>query len=83
MSDQAFLSTDIGPVIEGDALAVLETHSARITASARWHHQVRFGPVQGTPLLPLLPANRLQLAEKPDVLQRLWVCQPCRTYPFE
>ena len=59
MSDQAFLSTDIGP---GDALAVLETHSARITASARWHHQV--GLRTGTEHATSPPTAREPLATR-------------------
>jgi RHH-type transcriptional regulator, proline utilization regulon repressor / proline dehydrogenase / delta 1-pyrroline-5-carboxylate dehydrogenase len=41
IGNPALLSTDVGPVIDRDALALLETHAARITARAPWHHQLR------------------------------------------
>jgi RHH-type proline utilization regulon transcriptional repressor/proline dehydrogenase/delta 1-pyrroline-5-carboxylate dehydrogenase len=35
----ALLETDVGPVIDREALAMLESHASRITAGARWHHR--------------------------------------------
>jgi RHH-type transcriptional regulator, proline utilization regulon repressor / proline dehydrogenase / delta 1-pyrroline-5-carboxylate dehydrogenase len=40
IGDPALLSTDVGPVIDRDALAMLQQHAARITAGAAWHHRV-------------------------------------------
>jgi RHH-type proline utilization regulon transcriptional repressor/proline dehydrogenase/delta 1-pyrroline-5-carboxylate dehydrogenase len=39
VGDPARLSTDVGPVIDDDALRMLEAHSAAITKHARWHHR--------------------------------------------
>ncbi|HUN27605.1 MAG TPA: bifunctional proline dehydrogenase/L-glutamate gamma-semialdehyde dehydrogenase PutA [Steroidobacteraceae bacterium] len=41
LGDPALLATDVGPVIDRDALAMLEAHAARITASAPWYHRAR------------------------------------------
>ncbi|HUQ12138.1 MAG TPA: bifunctional proline dehydrogenase/L-glutamate gamma-semialdehyde dehydrogenase PutA [Steroidobacteraceae bacterium] len=41
IGDPARLSTDVGPVIDDDALKMLETHAAEITRSARWSHRAR------------------------------------------
>ncbi len=35
VGDPALLSTDVGPVIDGDALSLLEAHAARMDATAR------------------------------------------------
>jgi RHH-type proline utilization regulon transcriptional repressor/proline dehydrogenase/delta 1-pyrroline-5-carboxylate dehydrogenase len=35
------LATDVGPVIDAEALAGLETYAARIIINARWHHRAR------------------------------------------
>jgi RHH-type proline utilization regulon transcriptional repressor/proline dehydrogenase/delta 1-pyrroline-5-carboxylate dehydrogenase len=40
LGDPALLSTDVGPVIDAEARAVLEAHAARIVQGARWHHRV-------------------------------------------
>jgi RHH-type proline utilization regulon transcriptional repressor/proline dehydrogenase/delta 1-pyrroline-5-carboxylate dehydrogenase len=39
LGDPARLATDVGPVIDDDALAVLERHAAAITRGARWSHR--------------------------------------------
>jgi RHH-type proline utilization regulon transcriptional repressor/proline dehydrogenase/delta 1-pyrroline-5-carboxylate dehydrogenase len=41
IGDPALLSTDVGPVIDRDALKMLEDHAARITAGKPWHHRVK------------------------------------------
>jgi RHH-type proline utilization regulon transcriptional repressor/proline dehydrogenase/delta 1-pyrroline-5-carboxylate dehydrogenase len=40
IGDPALLATDVGPVIDREALRMLEEHAAQITANARWHHRV-------------------------------------------
>jgi RHH-type proline utilization regulon transcriptional repressor/proline dehydrogenase/delta 1-pyrroline-5-carboxylate dehydrogenase len=39
LGDPARLSTDVGPVIDDDALKMLEAHAAAITKRARWSHR--------------------------------------------
>jgi RHH-type proline utilization regulon transcriptional repressor/proline dehydrogenase/delta 1-pyrroline-5-carboxylate dehydrogenase len=39
LGDPARLSTDVGPVIDDDALAMLEKHAAEIVQGARWSHR--------------------------------------------
>ncbi len=39
VGDPARLSTDVGPVIDADAQAMLEKHAADITRGARWSHR--------------------------------------------
>jgi RHH-type proline utilization regulon transcriptional repressor/proline dehydrogenase/delta 1-pyrroline-5-carboxylate dehydrogenase len=41
IGDPARLATDVGPVIDDDALAMLEKHAAAITSGARWSHRAR------------------------------------------
>ena len=41
IGDPAKLSTDVGPVIDDDALKMLETHAAQITRGAPWSHRAR------------------------------------------
>ncbi len=41
IGDPALLATDVGPVIDADALATLERHAAAIVKGARWHHRAR------------------------------------------
>jgi len=41
IGDPALLATDVGPVIDRDALRMLEQHAAQITANARWHHRIK------------------------------------------
>ena len=41
VGNPAWLATDIGPVIDHEALAMLEAHAARVTASAPWHHRAK------------------------------------------
>ena len=40
VGNPALLSTDVGPVIDDDALAMLEAHAASIVRNARWQHRV-------------------------------------------
>ena len=40
LGDPALLTTDVGPVIDSEALAKLESHAARIVQGARWSHRV-------------------------------------------
>jgi RHH-type transcriptional regulator, proline utilization regulon repressor / proline dehydrogenase / delta 1-pyrroline-5-carboxylate dehydrogenase len=39
VGDPALLVTDLGPVIDDDALAMLERHAAQITSGAAWWHR--------------------------------------------
>ena len=39
VGNPAWLATDIGPVIDQEALAMLEAHAAQLTAAATWHHR--------------------------------------------
>jgi RHH-type proline utilization regulon transcriptional repressor/proline dehydrogenase/delta 1-pyrroline-5-carboxylate dehydrogenase len=41
IGDPALLSTDVGPVIDRDALRMLEQHATQITADARWYHRIK------------------------------------------
>jgi RHH-type proline utilization regulon transcriptional repressor/proline dehydrogenase/delta 1-pyrroline-5-carboxylate dehydrogenase len=41
IGDPALLSTDVGPVIDGEALATLEAHAQAIVAGSPWHHRAR------------------------------------------
>ncbi len=41
VGDPALLATDVGPVIDREALAMLEAHAQKVTAGARWSHRVR------------------------------------------
>ncbi len=39
IGEPGLLATDVGPVIDADALATLERHASAIVAGARWHHR--------------------------------------------
>ena len=41
VGDPGLLATDVGPVIDAEALAALERHAASIVKGARWSHRVR------------------------------------------
>ena len=41
LGDPARLETDVGPVIDDDALAMLEKHAAQIVKGASWSHRAR------------------------------------------
>ena len=41
IGDPALLATDVGPVIDREALRMLEQHAAQITAGARWYHRIK------------------------------------------
>jgi RHH-type proline utilization regulon transcriptional repressor/proline dehydrogenase/delta 1-pyrroline-5-carboxylate dehydrogenase len=43
VGDPALLATDIGPVIDDEARAVLEAHAQQIVAGARWQHRYQLG----------------------------------------
>ncbi len=53
VDDPARLSTDVGPVIDDDALAMLEKHAAFIVKGARWSHRAPHGPKDGRFFAPL------------------------------
>ncbi len=40
IGDPALLATDLGPVIDAEALQVLESHAARVSKGAAWQHRV-------------------------------------------
>jgi len=42
------LDTDVGPVIDDEALGVLESYAAEVTVGAKWHHRARLPAVVGT-----------------------------------
>jgi RHH-type proline utilization regulon transcriptional repressor/proline dehydrogenase/delta 1-pyrroline-5-carboxylate dehydrogenase len=44
IGDPALLSTDVGPVIDRDALKMLQQHAERITSGGAWHHRVTLPP---------------------------------------
>jgi RHH-type transcriptional regulator, proline utilization regulon repressor / proline dehydrogenase / delta 1-pyrroline-5-carboxylate dehydrogenase len=47
LGNPAWLATDIGPVIDREALQMLEAHAARVTAGATWHHRAPLGADAG------------------------------------
>lgn len=55
IGDPALLDTDIGPVIDAEALKNIESHAARIVKGARWSHRVSLpsSTSQGTFCAPL------------------------------
>jgi RHH-type proline utilization regulon transcriptional repressor/proline dehydrogenase/delta 1-pyrroline-5-carboxylate dehydrogenase len=53
VGDPARLSTDVGPVIDDDALMMLETYRAGIEKQARWSHRARAGSRAGRFFAPL------------------------------
>lgn len=44
VGDPALLETDVGPVIDRDALAMLETHAEKLSKTAGWTHRVTLPP---------------------------------------
>jgi RHH-type transcriptional regulator, proline utilization regulon repressor / proline dehydrogenase / delta 1-pyrroline-5-carboxylate dehydrogenase len=44
IGDPALLATDVGPVIDAEALDRLERHAAGIVRGARWSHRMRLPP---------------------------------------
>jgi len=48
VGDPALLSTDVGPVIDADAKAILEAHAARMDLEARLIHAVSLGAAPDT-----------------------------------
>ncbi len=55
VGDPALLATDVGPVIDAEAQALLEGHASQIVQGARWHHRVRLAAdhATGTFVAPL------------------------------
>jgi len=67
IGDPALLATDVGPVIDGEALAVLERHAERVVRGARWSHRMRLpaGLERGTFCAPLaVEIERLDVLEQ-------------------
>ena len=44
VGNPALLSTDVGPVIDEEALATLDAHARAIVAGSRWHHRAKLPP---------------------------------------
>jgi RHH-type proline utilization regulon transcriptional repressor/proline dehydrogenase/delta 1-pyrroline-5-carboxylate dehydrogenase len=44
IGDPALIATDVGPVIDREALRMLEQYAQQITATASWHHRVKLPP---------------------------------------
>jgi RHH-type transcriptional regulator, proline utilization regulon repressor / proline dehydrogenase / delta 1-pyrroline-5-carboxylate dehydrogenase len=42
------LATDVGPVIDDEALGMLDDYAARILTGARWHHRARLPALAGS-----------------------------------
>jgi RHH-type proline utilization regulon transcriptional repressor/proline dehydrogenase/delta 1-pyrroline-5-carboxylate dehydrogenase len=53
VGDPALLATDIGPVIDREALASLEAHAAHVTAGASWSHRTPLRAQGGRFFAPL------------------------------
>ncbi|MCC7198955.1 MAG: bifunctional proline dehydrogenase/L-glutamate gamma-semialdehyde dehydrogenase PutA [Gammaproteobacteria bacterium] len=55
VGDPASLETDVGPVIDEDAKAMLEAHATQVVATSRWHHRMKIDPAceRGTFVAPL------------------------------
>jgi RHH-type proline utilization regulon transcriptional repressor/proline dehydrogenase/delta 1-pyrroline-5-carboxylate dehydrogenase len=54
IGDPACLDTDVGPVIDADALSMLERHAAEVVKGARWSHRAPAkGPEGGRFFAPL------------------------------
>jgi RHH-type proline utilization regulon transcriptional repressor/proline dehydrogenase/delta 1-pyrroline-5-carboxylate dehydrogenase len=52
--DPALLDSDVGPVIDDQALETLAAHASRVTARARWHHRAaRRGAAAGRFFAPM------------------------------
>jgi RHH-type proline utilization regulon transcriptional repressor/proline dehydrogenase/delta 1-pyrroline-5-carboxylate dehydrogenase len=47
IGDPSRLDTDVGPVIDDDALNMLESYRAKVTKGARWTHRASTGSVSG------------------------------------
>jgi len=47
IGDPARLATDVGPVIDDEALAMLEKHAAQVVKGARWSHRAPLSGVKG------------------------------------
>jgi RHH-type proline utilization regulon transcriptional repressor/proline dehydrogenase/delta 1-pyrroline-5-carboxylate dehydrogenase len=55
IGDPALLRSDVGPVIDGAALSILEKHTAAIVKGAPWSHRMKLpaGTEKGSFLAPL------------------------------
>ncbi len=69
VGDPALLETDVGPVIDEAARAMLEGHAKEIIRSARWHHRLQLADAtrRGTFVAPLA----VQI-DSMSALQREW-----------
>ena len=56
VGDPALLRTDVGPVIDREALGMLEKHAARVVQAGAWHHRAPLSPEarQGRFFAPML-----------------------------
>ena len=69
VGDPAYLETDVGPVIDEEARAMLETHAHEVMRAAAWHHRIKLPDVTraGTFVAPLA----VEIASL-SVLEREW-----------
>ncbi|MFO0336160.1 MAG: bifunctional proline dehydrogenase/L-glutamate gamma-semialdehyde dehydrogenase PutA, partial [Pseudomonadota bacterium] len=67
IGDPAWLATDVGPVIDAEALATLESHAASIVRGARWSH--RCARPSGLPDGYYFPPLAVEI-DRLDVLER-------------
>ena len=63
LGDPARLATDLGPVIDDDALLMLEKHAAAIVKGARWSHRAPASSTQGGRFFAPLAVEIGSLAE--------------------
>jgi RHH-type proline utilization regulon transcriptional repressor/proline dehydrogenase/delta 1-pyrroline-5-carboxylate dehydrogenase len=69
VGDPAYLATDVGPVIDAEAQALLEGHAREVIQNSSWHHRIKLGPQTraGTFVAPLAAQ-----IESLGVLEREW-----------
>jgi RHH-type transcriptional regulator, proline utilization regulon repressor / proline dehydrogenase / delta 1-pyrroline-5-carboxylate dehydrogenase len=69
VGDPAYLETDVGPVIDEEARAMLETHALQVMQAAAWHHRIKLPDATraGTFVAPLA----VEIASL-SVLEREW-----------
>src|SRR5688572_7597058 len=65
IGEPALLSTDVGPVIDAEALKTLEDHARTIVAGARWHHRAKLpgALARANWFVPVLHVVRFPAAE--------------------
>jgi RHH-type proline utilization regulon transcriptional repressor/proline dehydrogenase/delta 1-pyrroline-5-carboxylate dehydrogenase len=80
VGDPALLETDVGPVIDEAARAMLEGHAKEITRSAKWHHrlQIQDATRRGTFVAPLA----VQI-DSMTALQREWFGPILHVLPYK